>query len=203
MTTSRLKIWKWLFTTVIVFVDIPSFKPVRRVLTLPLYASDESASGEAAYVMADGHAYWGRLNGAADLYHMNRVEKILIPHEETISLFNFVKQRNDQLYERAIDYLVWKGVPRDSIETIPVDPFSKLSSQGEARQVVKHQPDLASIVVVTSAPHTRRSLLCFKQSVPDHWDVSVYADSPPEDNRELFEPLWMEYVKMGVHFFAV
>ena len=181
---------------------LPSFKPVRGVLTLPLYVSDESARGEAAYVMADGHAYWGRLNGAADLYHMRRVEKILIPHEESISLFNFVKQRNDQVYERAIDYLVWKGVPKDDIETIPVDPSSKLSSLGEARQVAKHKPDLKSIVVVTSAPHTRRSFMCFQRSVPDHWNVSIYADSPPEDSQELFEPLWMEYAKMFVYFFA-
>ena len=152
--------------------------------------------------LTDGDAYWGRLNGAADLYHMRRVEKILIPHEETSSGFNFVKQRNDQLFERAIDYLVWKGVPEEHIETVPVDPSSWLSSLGEARQVAIHQPDLNSIVIVTSAPHTRRSLLCFRRSVPEDWQISVYADSPPEDGRELFEPLWMEYLKTIVYLIA-
>ena len=198
----KIKPWQWLLIAITVLVVLPSFKPIRGILTIPLYISDDSARGEAAYVMADGHAYWGRLNGAADLYHMRRVKKILIPHEETVSLFNFVKQRNDQLFERAIDYLVWKGVPEENIETVPVDPSSRLSSLGEARQVAKHKPDLKSIVIVTSAPHTRRSLLCFQRSVPEDWQVSVYADSPPEAGRELFEPLWMEYLKIIVYLIA-
>ena len=202
MIACKIKPWQWLLIAITILVVLPSFKPIRGILTIPLYISDDSASGEAAYVMADGHAYWGRLNGAADLYHMRRVEKILIPHEETISLFNFVKQRNDQLFERAIDYLVWKGVPKDDIETIPVNPLSRLSSLSEAQQVAKHKPNLDSIVVVTSAPHTRRSLLCFQRTVPKDWEVSVYADSPPEESRELFEPLWIEYVKMIVYLFA-
>ena len=56
-------------------VVLPSFKSIRGILTIPLYISDDSARGEAAYVMADGHAYWGRLNGAADLYHMRPGQK--------------------------------------------------------------------------------------------------------------------------------
>lgn len=181
---------------------LSSFKPIRAMLAIPLYVSNPSASGEAAYVMADGHAYWGRLSAAADLYHMQKVEKILISREETISHYNFVKKRNDVLYERAIDYLTWKGIPTDSIETVPVNHTGRLGSLTEARQLVKFRPNLRSIVIVTSAPHTRRSLLCFQRSVPDHWEVTIYSDSEPLSSPELFEPLWIEYVKLVVYYLS-
>ena len=181
-------------------VAIPSLRPVRGFLTLPLYVCDEIPSAEAAYVMADGHAYWGRLQGAADLFHMGKIQRILIRHEESISLFNFTKGKNDLLYERAIDYLVWKGVPRKSIETIPASDADWLSSLGEAKQVVKTKPELRSIVIVTSAPHTRRSRLCFQRCAPEDWHIQIYSPSEPVESWEINDPIWLEYLKLTIYW---
>lgn len=183
-------------------IGLPSWKPARSLAMWPLYVSHVSPSSATAYVMADGHAYWGRLNGVVDLYHTENVRRVLISHEQTNSRYNFTKGRNDELYERAIDYLVWKGVPRQAIETVPVDQQSWMSSLGEAQQVAKKYPELDQIVVVTSAPHTRRSLLCFRRSMPENCRVEVYAAYKPVDSWEINEPLWVEYIKLFIYAFA-
>ncbi len=179
-----------------------SSKVVRGWIALPLYVSESSARGEAAYVMADGHAYWERLRGASDLYHMHQVERIFIRDEKSLSTYNFVKKRNDQLVDRAIDYLTWHGVPREAIGTIPVDNETWFSSLNEAKAIAKEMPDIKEIVVVTSAPHTRRSQLCFQRTLPAAVSVQIYAPSPPRDSSEIFEPLWYEYLKLAIYYFA-
>jgi len=182
-----------------ILVILPSIKPVRGWLAAPLYVCDNDPKTEIAYVMSDGHAYWERLHGASDLYHMRKIKRILISHEESYSHYNFVKKKNDILYERAIDYLVWKGVPREAIETIPVNHDAWLSSLGEAQQIAKSVPNLQSITVVTSAPHTRRSLLCFERSLPEDVEVKIYAPSGPVESWEINEPLWSEYLKLLIY----
>ena len=200
MKQNRSNVVSFVLITATLFVVLPSFKPVRALLTVPLYLSEEDPKAEAAYVMADGHAYWGRLSAAADLYHLRKVDKIIISHEQTLAQYNFKKQKNELLFERAIDYLIWQGVAAEAIETIPVDHSGNLGSLSEARQLVKFKPNLSSVVVVTSAPHTRRSLLCFERNAPEQWKIAIYSDSEPIDSPELFEPLWLEYVKLIVYY---
>lgn len=179
-----------------------SFPAVRGVVAYPLYVSNDNASGEAAYVMADGFAYWERLHAASDLYNMKRVKRIIILDEQDLSMYNFVKQRSDLLVERAIDYLVWKGVPRDKISSVPVTLGAPFGSLSEAQTVARQEPNLKSIVVVTSAMHTRRSLLCFRRSMPENVQVDVYAPTAPSESWEVGSPIWTEYVKLIVYYFV-
>ena len=204
-TQDTRSVLRWITRLALIFgtlVILPSLKPVRGWLAAPLYVCDEDPTAEVAYVMSDGHAYWERLHGASDLFHMRKINRILIRHENMYSHYNFVKKKNDILYERAIDYLVWKGVPPDAIDTIPVNQDSLLSSLGEAQQIANVIPDLRSVTVVTSAPHTRRSLLCFERSLPGHVQVKVYSPSSVAESWEVNEPIWMEYVKLLVYYLA-
>ncbi len=179
-----------------------SFPDVRGFVAYPLYVNDEEAQGDAAYVMADGYAYWERLHAASDLYNMKRVSRIIILDEQERSMYNFVDQRSDLLVDRAINYLGWHGVPRDKIFTVPVNPAAWFGSLSEAQGVAKAMPELESVVVVTSAPHTRRSLLCFRRSFPDNVTVRVYAPGAPSESWEVDSPIWIEYVKLLVYHFV-
>ena len=173
---------------------------VRSFVSYPLYVNDEAPRGDAAYVMADGFAYWERLLAASDLYNMKRVPRIIILDEQEPDRYNFVKQRSDMLVDRAIDYLEWHGVPRDKIATVPVNPEAWFGSLSEAQSVAKAMPDLKSIVVVTSAAHTRRSLLCFRRSLPEDVRVQVFAPGPPSQSWEIGSPIWIEYAKLLVYY---
>lgn len=179
-----------------------SFSSVRGIVAMPLYVHDSDASGEAAYVMADGYAYWERLRAASDLYHMKRVKRIMILDELEDGGFNFVRRSSDTRVQRAIDYLVLHGVPAERVTKIPAEVEPALGSLSESRVVASVEPGLRRLVVVTSAPHTRRSRLCFERSMPAEVQVQVYAASAPSESSEVDAPIWIEYVKLVIYYFV-
>ncbi|MCG8651007.1 MAG: YdcF family protein [Pirellulales bacterium] len=187
----------WLLSTFLL-----SFPAVRGVVAYPLIVHHRDASGEAAYVMAGGYAYWERLQAASDLYHMGRVPRIIIMDERRLLGYNFTDHRSEAVVDRAISYLGWLGVPRDKITVVPVAESATFGSLTEARAVAKHEPKLNSIVVVTSAPHTRRSQLCFQRVFPSQVRVQSYAASEGWHGAENHAPIWLEYVKLAVYFIA-
>lgn len=77
----------WISSTVAL-----SFPLIRGIVAYPLYVSDGDAKGEAAYVMADGVAYWERLYAASDLYHFRQISRIVILEEDQTSRHSFVRK---------------------------------------------------------------------------------------------------------------
>ncbi|EMI44573.1 YdcF family protein [Rhodopirellula sp. SWK7] len=185
------------------FGGATSFTTVRGWLIEPLYVHDGEASGEIAYVMADGEAVWERLRAASDLYHMHRVEKIALLDEQQTSSYNFVKKQNDTRVQREIDYLGLYGVPAEDIVAIRPILDDPLSSRSEAIGLQREFLQLQRIVVVTSAPHTRRSLMCFERVFGETADVTVYSASPPSESAETYYPIWIEYCKLIVYWFSI
>lgn len=178
-----------------------SFSSVRGIVSYPLYVHNVEASGEVAYVMADGPAYWERLRAASDLYHWDRIKKIVVLKELQTDGWNFIRKQSDTRYQRSLDYLELFGVPKKDILCIPQDADNWFGSLSEAQSFAKTLPEFKSMVVVTSAPHTRRSLLCFERSLPDA-NVESYAASLPQDSSEVHSPIWIEYAKLIVYYFA-
>lgn len=179
-----------------------SFATVRGLLVQPLYVHDNDARGEIAYVMADGFAYWERLHAASNLYNMKRVPRIVILDERELSGYSFVRERSEPLVEKAIAFLEWHGVPRDSIVTVPEDPSTLFGSLHEAQAVAREMPELKQVVVVTSASHTRRSQLCFRRAFPDDVSVQIYSPASPRQSWDVRSPLWIEYLKLAVYYLA-
>ena len=141
------------------------------------------------------------LRAASDLYHWKRISRIIVLEETRSDGWNFVRKKSDSRFQRTIDYLGLYGVPRESILSIPEDEGAWLGSLSEAQAVAKTYPDLKSVVVVTSAPHTRRSLLCFTRSLPAEVEVQVYSASELQYSSEIAEPIWVEYTKLVLYFF--
>lgn len=198
------RVWRrrfWMLATLwIASTFLLSSSTVRGFLIWPLYVSDAEASGEVAYVMADGPAVWERLRAASDLYHWGRVKRIVLLEEVQMAGYNFVRQQSDTRVQREIDYLELHGVSPEKIDTIPQIDNAAMGSLSEARQFAKFMPNVKSVVVVTSAPHTRRSKLCFVRSLPVEVSVSSYAASVPAQSDEIRSPIWWEYGKLIVYW---
>ena len=188
----------WAVTTVSL-----SFPPIRGIVAYPLYVSDNSPEGDVAYVMADGFAYWERLHAASDLYHQGRVPRIVILEENATSQFSYVRHRSETVSERAIEFLDTLGVPKQKVSTIKTTSTPLFGSWSEALAFADQQPAVNQVVVVTSAPHTRRSRLCFRRALPGDVQIMVYAPTNPAESWEVFDPIWMEYVKLGVYWVAI
>tara|TARA_R110002049_G_scaffold285698_3_gene466872 strand:+ start:15890 stop:16537 length:648 start_codon:yes stop_codon:yes gene_type:complete len=193
-----------LFIVAVAMIVVPtSFKPVRTVLAYPLFVNEPNAEGDAAYVMADGYAFWKRLRAASDLFNMGRVPTIYLLIEDDRVGYDFVGKQSETRTQRGVRYLKWHGVPESAIKFITVDGTPAFGSLSEARAFAELSlPDLSSVVVVTSAPHTRRSKLCFQRSLPDDVRVQSYAASDLASSTELYEPIWIEYIKLVVYYFV-
>ncbi|KAA5546297.1 YdcF family protein [Roseiconus nitratireducens] len=197
----RRRFWAVLAAWLVVTVAT-SFEPVRGWLIRPLYVHDEDAKGEIAYVMADGPAYWERLHAASDLYHMHRIGEIYVLHEDRASGYDFERHQTSMRIERVIDFLGLYDVPKEKIHSVPIRPDDKLSSLSEAVSLSELPRKFSSIVVVTSPPHTRRSLMCFRRTFGDEVKITVYSAALPGHSDETFFPIWIEYVKLVVYWFA-
>ncbi|MEM1070476.1 MAG: ElyC/SanA/YdcF family protein [Planctomycetota bacterium] len=187
----------WITTTVLM-----SFPTFRGLVAYPLYRHDSGANGQVAYVMADGYAYWERVHAASDLYHMNRVSKVLILDERSYTMYSFTRDKSETIVERAIQHLLWLGVPREDIEIVPIQSDAIFGTLREAQSVLKYNSEFERIVVVTSAPHTRRSELCFRRVFPTETTVMVHSASSPSQSWEIDAPIWMEYTKLIVYWFV-
>jgi uncharacterized SAM-binding protein YcdF (DUF218 family) len=174
----------------------------RAWVSYPLHVSNMPTKADVAYVMSDGHAYWNRLYAASDLYHMGQIQEIAIQENQTTSRYDFVSKRSQTVSQRSVRYLGALGIPEDRIATVKVDEAPMLGSWSEARAFAKEFPKTQNLVVVTSSPHTRRSLLCFKRAMPTSCQVSVFAASLPKEGAELFDPIWLEYSKLGIYWFV-
>ena len=179
---------------------LTSFPIVRNLLTIPLVVQKQQASGEACYVLAGGGALQERLDAAADLIQMGRVSRILLMQDNVRGQYSFKANSSWTCSQWAADYLAWRGITADRIIWIPQTDglFGTLT---EAKTVAKNLPkEVKSLVVVSSAPHMRRTVLAFKRSLPVDVRIIPYAATTFENSYEMYHPIWIEYMKLLVYF---
>ncbi len=172
----------------------------RAWLSYPLHVSNMTDKADTGYVMSGGQAYWERLHAASDLYHMGQIPMVTIQQDSTVSLYDFALKRSQTKQQRAIRYLRGLGLPEKCIVTTKASGEPMLGSWREAQAFAADFPLTRHVVVITSSPHTRRSLLCFERAMPETCKVSVFAASRPEHGAELFNPIWLEYAKLAVYW---
>jgi uncharacterized SAM-binding protein YcdF (DUF218 family) len=200
MTTTRLptgRRWTIAVALSLGLLVAASVSPVRRVLSAPLIVSDGSASGDAAYVLADGSALWERLYAAADLYLMKRVPLIIVMRDDSKSAFSFTAQASWTVTQWSLDFLQWRGVPRDKVLVFDSRAITRLGTLNEARSLATALPtNVARLVLVTSPVHTRRSVLAFTRSFRARIAIVPYAATTVDQSTEFYSPLWLEYLKL-------
>ena len=180
-----------------------SVRPVRTLLTAPLVVSNGSASGDAAYVLAGGSPLRERLDAAADLYLMKRVPMIILMRDDQQSSFSFKAEMNWTATQWSLDFLEWRGVPRDKVLLFDSRATTHLGTLNEARSLAPALPDkVTRLVLVTSPAHTRRSLLAFRRSLPARVALASYAAVDIDHSVEFYNPLWLEYLKLLIYTFV-
>jgi uncharacterized SAM-binding protein YcdF (DUF218 family) len=181
------------------FVVLPSIPGVRSFLAAPLIVSNERASGDACYVLAAGNALWERLAAASDLYHEKRVPKIILMRNNEMGPYNFPARESWSGTQWAVEYLGWRGVPKEKIQII-AEVKGIFGTLSEAKNIAQNlPPDIKKLVLVTSAPHTRRSLLAFRHELPIGVEVIPFAATSFATSAEMSDPIWLEYSKLLVY----
>ena len=112
---------------------------------------------DAIVVMSGSAVYKERTRRAAEYYHQGLANRILLTNDNLRGEWSNVEQRNPFFYERARNNLQLLGVPADRVEVI-AKPVTNTYDEAEVLREYAVAHGLRSLLVVTSAYHSRRAL---------------------------------------------
>jgi uncharacterized SAM-binding protein YcdF (DUF218 family) len=176
-----------------------------------LIVQAELPLADALVVLSSGSTYIERTNRAAQLWQEGRGTMIVVMNDGLQGGWSQSEQRTPFYFERAIGELRRQGVAAESIRLLPdVVPGGTYGEAVHVRQYVRTH-GLRSVLVVTSAYHSRRTLWTF-QRVFDGSGVAVGVapaapgqQTPPRATWWLYPSGWRivlgEYVK-GIYYLA-
>ena len=196
---SRRRIVKILLVCILVW-PLAAWAAARLLITeAPL------AKADAIVVLGGSANYRERTREAARLLHDGRAQRILVTNDNQRGPWSSAEQRNLYYYERTLEELENAGVPDQNVEVLmtPVD-----GTHDEAELVkkfaIEHQ--FQSVLVVTSAYHSRRALWTFSRVFRDTAiqvglkTATAGTESPPPRSWWLTRRGWRlvptEYMKM-------
>ena len=126
------------------------------IVSAPLHHAD------AIIVLSGSRAFTERASLAADLYKAGQSSRIILTNDDQRGGWSNVEQRNLYFYESAARELRLFGVPEAAITVIP-QPVSSTRDEALLIRDYCERAQLQSILVVTSAYHSRRALRTFRR----------------------------------------
>jgi uncharacterized SAM-binding protein YcdF (DUF218 family) len=162
-------------------------------------------NADAILVLSGSATYKERAHEAARLLHGRRAQRILITNDNMRGPWSSAEQRNLFFYERSLEELKNAGVPAQSVDVL-LKPVTSTYEEAEVIRDYAQERGLHSILIVTSAYHSRRALWVFSRVFRDTGiriglsSVRTDVESPPPATWWLSVRGWKlvptEYVKM-------
>ena len=186
-TQKRLRrILKWLLVFILV-------GPVLAwVAARALIVSATLNSADAIVVMSGSSTYVERTQKAAELYRQGRAPLVLLTDDHTRGGWSSALQRNPFFVERATEELIEQGVPAEKIRIVP----GLASSTHDEVLLLKDYASTAglrSILVVTSAYHSRRALRSLRQSFAGTGTTIGLEPVPPGSQTPSPAFWWLQF----------
>ena len=200
-----------LFITVIVILSVLLLGR----LSLPslgnyLVAEDEPQQSDIIVLLMGSGP--DRMLGAVDLYHAEYADEIVMVRNKMRGYDLVVSQGVKIPHDTDIakEVAVQLGVPEEKITVLPGDTLSTQDEAIAAREYLKTEPDIDSLIIVTSKSHSGRAKKIFVKtmssidreikvlSCPTEYD-DFNADRWWKD-REDFKRVVLEYLKL-MHFY--
>ena len=187
----------WIFTA--------PFMAKRLIVEKPLEKAD------AIMVMSGSAVFQERTRKAAALYGQGVSNKIFLTDDGTRGGWSRTEQRNVPFVELAKRELIAQGVAAESIEILPGEVTG---TDWEAKVLTRkiRESNLNSVLIVTSAYHTRRTLWIFEQILSENGAKTEIGiahaptgeQTPPPFSWWLAKSGWQmvagEYVKSAAYW---
>jgi uncharacterized SAM-binding protein YcdF (DUF218 family) len=201
-----------LFITVIVILSVLLLGR----LSLPslgyyLVAEDEPQQSDIIVLLMGSGP--DRMLGAVDLYHAEYADEILMVRNMVRGYDLVVSQGVKIPHDTDIakEVAVQLGVPEEKITVLPGDALSTQDEAIAVREYLKTEPDIDSLIIVTSKSHSGRAKKIFVKAMTslerDFRIISCptnYDDFNTEkwwQNREDLKHGVLEYLKL-MHFYV-
>ncbi|HEV7397393.1 MAG TPA: YdcF family protein [Pyrinomonadaceae bacterium] len=143
-------------------------------------------------IMAGSAVFKERTTLAATLYREGRAPKIVLTNDNNQGGWSVDEQRNIPYQELAARYLRRQGVPDAAIETLP-EPVGSTYEESQLLQRYAETHGLHSLLVVTSAYHSRRALWTLKRSFAGSSVVIGLQSVPPGQQVPKPGTWWLHY----------
>jgi len=171
-----------------------------------LVVNADLASADAIVVLSGSSSYIERTHKAAELFHQSRAPLILLTDDNTRGGWSTALQRNPYFVERAQEALIRESVPADRIRIIP----GVISNTHDEALTIKDYAiaqGLRSVLVVTSAYHSRRALRTLRQTFAGTTTNVGLETAPPESETfwwlrfDGWRSVGGEYAKLVYYWF--
>ena len=129
-------------------------------------------------VLSGSSTFVERTHLASELYASGKFKRIVLTNDNRQGGWSQSLQRNPYFHERARWELERLGVPSSAIETIAT-PVSSTYDEAVALKSFAAANDLHSMLLVTSAYHSRRALKTFQQLMAGTDIICGVASPPP------------------------
>jgi uncharacterized SAM-binding protein YcdF (DUF218 family) len=127
-----------------------------------LIVSAPLAKADVIVVLSGSSTFVERTHLAAQLYSSGVAQRILLTNDNQQGPWLSSEQRNPFFHERARWELERLGVPATNIETI-MEPVSSTHDEALVVRRFAQTNNVKSLLVVTSAYHSRRALRTFRR----------------------------------------
>jgi uncharacterized SAM-binding protein YcdF (DUF218 family) len=180
----KIKIAVALCLIFVVWIFLAPFLARRLIVEKPLNRAD------AILVLSGSSVYLERTQEAAALFKKGIAPKILLTDDGLKSGWNRKEQRNPFFAERAHWELVNQGVPEDAIEILPA-VVKTTHDEAILLEKTAKERGFKSILLVTSAYHTRRALWTFEKVLRDNNNsIEIGIEPAPVGMQTLPPDYW-------------
>ena len=181
------------------------FLAERLIVEKPLEKAD------AIIVLAGAHTYVERTQKAAELFNKGTAPRVFLTDDGERAGWSAAEKRNPPFVELARSSLISQGVPAESIEILEPQVTGTIYEARVLAEKAKAE-NLRSVLLVTSAYHTRRALWTFeKYFAESNIKTELGVAAPPPGNQTPPPFVWWlsprgwvlvagEYVKFTVYW---
>jgi uncharacterized SAM-binding protein YcdF (DUF218 family) len=169
--------------------------------------NDEPVHADAIVILMGSIA--DRVLEASDQYNKKNADKVIVV-EESMGAYVDLEKRGVHIIsntKQVRDAAVALGIPPDSIIILPGDVTSTQMEAMIIRDYLVNKPSIDTLLLVSSAPHTRRASMIFKSAFRKAEEPVVVICSPnsytnfdPKNwwrSKEGIQTVLMEYIKIA------
>lgn len=137
---------------------------------LLIVRADDGSRADVVFILSGSAAYVERTHMAAKLFHAGRAPKIVLTNDGEQSGWSSAEGRNPLFVERAFNELKRAGVPEDRIEVLP-ERVRHTTDEAAHAHAQAQKENWRAIIVVTSAYHSRRARLIWREEFKDETEI--------------------------------
>lgn len=170
-------------------------------------------TSEVIWVLGGSGTYLERNRKAAELYKKGIAGKIILTNDGNVGGWSKMEGRNLAFTELASRELIAQGVPAEAIEILP-DLVQGTDDEADLFSEAVQIRQLNSVLLVTSAYHSRRTLWTFQRAASKKGlSVEIGLESAPTGEQTPPPMYWWisrkgwslvggEYLKMIYYWFS-